>query len=270
MKKIINLVERIMLIVKNIKRDHIGSFAAFSSFFLVLSFFPMIFLIITLIKLSSNNAEKFINIIYNILPYINKDYINAIFNDFNFKPSSVISLSTVFTAWSAGKSFYALSEGFHSILDVNETRSYLTLRIRYLIFAFSFAVLISVLFFIGVFGGEIRLVPSYSYIMIGLQKLFFVITIFIILSLLYVFLPAKNILLNKLSLKNHLIASGLSSVLIYVYTVLFSLFAGIYIKYSSFYGGIAAFTTAMLWIYGSMYIILLGFRFSVFLSQKNN
>lgn len=270
MKKIINLAERIMLIVKNIKRDHIGSFAAFSSFFLVLSFFPMIFLIITLIKLSSNNAEKFINIIYNILPYINKDYINAIFNDFNFKPSSVISLSTVFTAWSAGKSFYALSEGFHSILGVKENRSYLTLRMRYLVFAFSFAVLISFLFFIGVFGGKIRLISSYSYIMLLLQKFFFVLVIFIILSILYVFLPTKNILSNKLRVKNHLIASASSSVLIYIYTVLFSVFAGIYIKYSSFYGGIAAFTTAMLWIYGSMYIILLGFRFSVFLSKKNN
>lgn len=268
MKKISNFVKRLMLTVKSVRRAHIGSFAAYSSFFLVLSFFPMIFLIITLIKLSSNNAGKFINILYNILPYINKDYINAVFNDFSFKPSSVISFSTLFTAWSAGKSFYALSEGFHSILGIKEKRNYLTLRIRYLLFSLSFAALISVLFFIGVFGGKIRLASSYSYIMLVLQKLFFVLVIFIILSILYVFLPTKNTSPNKLKLKNHLIASAASSFLIYIYTVLFSVFAGIYIKYSSFYGGIAAFTTAMLWIYGSMYIILLGFRFSVFLSSK--
>lgn len=254
--------------MQNIRREHIAAFAAYSSFFLILSFFPMIFLIITLIKISGNNGEKFINILYNILPYINRGYINAIFSDFKFRPASVISVSTFITAWSAGKSFYALSEGFQKISAVCEKQNYFFLRLRFLFFSFCFAALIALLFIIGVFGSRIHLIFTHKLFVSVLQKIFVLFAIFVVISLLYIFLPNNLSPKQKHNIKKTLISSAASSFVIFVYTNIFSLFAGIYIKHSTFYGGIATFITAMLWIYGSMYIILLGYRFLMYLFKN--
>ena len=64
----------------------------------------------------------------------------------------------------------------------------------------------------------------------------------------------------------------IASLCIYLYTVLFSLYTNIFMDNSGIYGGISAFISVMLWVYGSMYIIILGFRLSVFMNmiyQKN-
>ncbi|MBQ6893982.1 MAG: YihY/virulence factor BrkB family protein [Clostridia bacterium] len=265
-----SVLKIILSISDFIHKKHIPAYAAQSSFFLVLSFFPMVSLIITLIKLNGGVHHSFTSLVVNILPYINKDYITSILEDFSFRPSSVISLSTLVAAWSSGKSFYALSEAFSTILDSKRNRGYFALRLRSLVFSFAFAICVALLFFIGVFGGKITesilfCFPRYPYFVHILRNLFIVFILFSILSLIDVFLPEKK---TKENIKYCLLSSFASSCIIYVYTVLFSLFSGIYIKYSSFYGSIATFISAMLWIYGSMYIIILGFGFVSFLNRN--
>lgn len=270
MKHLKAVLKIILGISDFISKKHIPAYAAQSSFFLVLSFFPMVSLIITLIKLNEGAHHIFTHLVVNILPYINKNYITSILEDFSFRPSSVISLSTLVAAWSSGKSFYALSEAFSTILNSRGKRGYFALRLRSLAFSFVFAVCVAFLFFIGVFGGKINesilfWFPRYPYLVHILRNLFIVFILFTILSLIYLFLPEKK---TKESIKSCLISSFASSCIIYVYTALFSIFSDIYIKYSSFYGSIATFISAMLWIYGSMYIIILGFVFVSFLNKN--
>ena len=269
MQRIKSFFKNILAITALIKEKHISAYAAQSAFFLVLSFFPMISLIITLIKLNGGAHHSFTRLVVNILPYVNKEYIMSILEDFTFRPSSVISFSTVVAAWSSGKSFYSLSEAFSTILNVKRYRGYFFLRLRSLLFAFIFAACVTFLFFIGVFGGKINdyilfYFPRYPYLVDIVRNVFITFVLFIILSVIYIFLPQKE---ANGGIKHYLLAAFASSCIIYVYTAAFSLFADIYIKYSSFYGSIATFISAMLWIYGSMYIIILGFWFSSFLKK---
>lgn len=277
LKKILGYIKDILL---NIRSEHIGAFAAQSSFFLIMSFFPLAFLVITVLKLSPNGVQGFTNVICNIIPYANRAFLEGIFDNFVFKPTSVISVSTLLTAWSAGKSFYSLSEAFRSVLGVTESKSYFLLRFRSLIVSVVFAVVIAVLFFTGVFGDNIHYLVlsyypayfNYTYLISGIRKIFIVFILFVILSLLYIFLPDWNTYTargeKKVRIRYHLASAILSSVIIYSYTIIFSVFADIYVKYNDIYGGISALISVMLWIYGSMYILILGFRFSVFLSKK--
>lgn len=264
MHNIKSVIKHSKLFIKKIKIEHISSFSAHVSFFLILSFFPMISLIISLIKLNGGAVQLFTDVIIKLLPYIDHNYVENIFTDFGLKATSVISFSSLLAAWSSGKSFYALYEAFSSILKSKTQKGYFLLRFRFLLFSFIFALVIVILFFIGVFGGKINsfilyYFPDYPYIISLVQKLFVFFVLFIILFFIYVFLPDKT---DRLKHKTCFIASLFSSLIICLYTAIFSLFANIYIKYSSFYGGIATFISAMLWIYGSIYFLVLGFLLS--------
>lgn len=270
MQNLKSFFKNLLAIPALIKEKHISAYAAQAAFFLVLSFFPMISLIITLIKLNGGAHHSFTRLVVNILPYVNKEYIMSILEDFTFRPSSVISLSTIVAAWSSGKSFYSLSEAFSTILNVKRDRGYIFLRFRSLLFSVIFADCVTFLFFIGVFGGKINdyilfYFPRYPYLVDIVRNIFIIFVLFIILSVIYIFLPQKE---RGGSIRHYLLAAFLSSCVIYVYTAIFSLFADIYIKYSSFYGSIATFISAMLWIYGSMYIIIMGFWFVGLLNKK--
>ena len=280
MKKINNLINNIKRITVNIRSEHIGAFAAHSSFFLMMSFFPMVFLVLTILKINKNDAERFTNIIIGLIPYVNKTFVQNIFESFTFRSISAISVTTVLIAWSAGKSFYALSEAFHSILSVKEKHSYFILRIRGLIYSLVFAFVIALLFFISVFGDNLHsfvlaYYPSYSpftYLISGIRKFFVIFVLFINFGLIYIFLPDRSsycVSIKKpIFVKHHLTSAFIASIVIYAYTAVFSVFADIYIKHNHIYGGLAAFISLMLWIYGSMYILILGFRLSVFLIKK--
>ncbi len=276
LKKLLKIAKRVML---NIRREHIGAFAAQSSFFFIMSFFPMIFLVFTVLRVSKSGIESFTAIIYSIIPYAYKNVIEGIFEGLSLNPSSVISFSSLLTAWSAGKGFYALAEGFHSVLSVNEKRNYFILRIRGLFYSIAFAIIIAALFFIGVFGNNIqqsfiKLYPRYfDYInLISVIRMCFIIfVLFVILSLTYTFLPDWRSYQEcggrDIRRRFHFISAFAASICIYLYTVIFSLYANIFLEFSSIYGGINAFIAVMLWVYGSMYILILGFRLSIFLNM---
>lgn len=273
------LIKYIIHIIQRMRKEHIAAFASQSAFFIIMSFFPLCFLFVTILKITPNGVGRISTILSEAVPYIDKDIIVSVFDSFIYRPVPTISMTTLFTAWSASKSFYAIGEGFHSVLGVRERRNYFFLRLRSLVYSLGFALSLVILFFIGVFGDRINLLvtqncPQYmqfTYLISGIRKSFIIFVLFVILSLLYIFLPDWNNYMEnggqKLRLKYQLQSALLSSVVIYLYTIIFSFGANIYI-HNNIYGGAGAIVTIMLWLYGSMYILILGFRLAVFLSLR--
>ncbi len=278
MKRIISYI---LYILQRVRNEHIAAFAAQSAFFIIMSFFPLSFLFVTILKISPNGAERISDILSDIAPYINRDIIESVFDSFAYSPVPTISFTTLFTAWSASKSFYAIGEGFHSILCIREKRNYFYLRLRSLVYSIVFALSLALLFFAGVFGDRINLLISehypqytkFTYFISGIRKGFIIFALFSILSLLYIFLPDWNNYIEhggkRLKLKLQFLSAAIASFVIYLYTVIFSFGANIYI-HNNIYGGASAILSIMLWLYGSMYILILGFRLSVFLGIKKS
>lgn len=279
MKYIYKEVKRV---IKNIRNEHIGAFAAQSSFFFIMSFFPLTFLVFTVLKISRNGAKNFSDLLCKIIPYSDYNTVKEIFDNFVFNSTSVISVTTLLTAWSAGKGFYALTEGFHSVLSIGEKRNYIFLRARSLVYSIAFSVIIALLFVIGVFGKSIQntLLKNhphyfdYTYLITCVRVFFIVFILFAILILLYSFLPDWKSYTdsgkNKCKLKYRIFSALVSSMSIYIYTIIFSVYSRTFMDYNNIYGGISAFISIMLWLYGSMYIIILGFRLSMYLNGEFN
>ena len=216
MKKIKYFYHRISNVVKNIRNEHIGAFAAQSSFFFIISFFPITFLIFTVLNVSKTGAEKFYDLLCKIIPYSDYDVVKSLFINYTIDTTSVISLTTVLTAWSAGKGFFAHAEGFHSVLSITEKRNYIFLRLKSLVYSAAFSVITAILFIIGVFGKSLQntllkrypVYFGYSYVF-SFIRVFFI--IFVLLFILY--LLCTQILSSFLSLLGFVSCLGrLSSV----------------------------------------------------------
>ena len=232
-------------------------------------------------KIRQDFSLAFLNFIYGIIPYSQREITENILVGFVYKSSSVISFTTLLAAWSAGKGFYALAEGFHSVLHINETRNYVYLRFKCLLYSVAFSIIISILFILGVFGKTIQdillkhypMYFDYTYLITGVRVSFIVFMLLILIYLLISFLPDwKSYVENgnkKVRAKIRLFCSLISSFVIYIYTVVFSLATNFFMDTSNWYGSIGALVSVMLWLYWSMYIIILSLRLSIFLDKSS-
>mgnify|MGYP003294029081 CR=1 FL=1 len=128
MKKIIN---KINVFFEDINTNYIDEHAAACSYYTILSFIPLIILILTLAQYFGITEEFFIFILEGIVPsdILNEAIISIVKETFS-KSISTITISAIFTFWSAGKAFYALCKGLNVVYEVKENKYYILFRIK--------------------------------------------------------------------------------------------------------------------------------------------
>ena len=271
LEKTYEYFKKILLTFRN---EHISAFAAYSAFFLILSFLPMLVLIFTI---SNIVGVDLINIISTL--NVNNPYLNKIITDSALSSTAVISVSTIFTAWSAGRAFHAIIEGFNVVLKINSRKNYIFLRIRSLLFSLIFALVFVGLIVIGMFGDLIYqfIVKNYFFqfdnMLFGVGRAFFAISVlFVILLVTYRFAPDWQKWCEKSNHKKErmlpvVVSSAITSITIYAFTHIFYLYVDLFSNIPKYYGSMSALAVVMLWIYGSLYVVLAGFKLTVHLKK---
>lgn len=240
-------------------------------------------LVLSVLKLLNIDMVKIYELIALYASGAEVAMAKRVFDDAALSAPSAISIGTVFTAWSAGRAFHALAEGFHSSLGIVTDKNYFFLRLRSLIFSLFFSLVIAILVIIGLFGNSIhsfvlRVYPAYSsyyYLVKALQIVFVCITLFVIIIVLYKFLPDWEMCTSsyksrgRMKLKTLFVPSLLSAAVIYLFTFAFSIYVSYFAPYSLAYGSIASLVCIMLWLYGAMYVVLLGFRLSIYIKIRH-
>ena len=233
LEKTYEYFKKILLTFRN---EHISAFAAYSAFFLILSFLPMLVLIFTI---SNIVGVDLINIISTL--NVNNPYLNKIITDSALSSTAVISVSTMFS----------------------------------LIFALVFVGLIV----IGMFGDLIYqfIVKNYFFqfdnMLFGVGRAFFAISVlFVILLVTYRFAPDWQKWCEKSNHKKErmlpvVVSSAITSITIYAFTHIFYLYVDLFSNIPKYYGSMSALAVVMLWIYGSLYVVLAGFKLTVHLKK---
>ena len=134
----------------NMNEDHIGEFSAQCSYYTILSFIPFIILLITMIQYTSIEQQAIFDAISKIIPSSMNDMVVGIVREVYSKSIGTISISIIFTLWSAGKGLYALAKGLQSVYKTKgENRlDFIYLRLKSLetiIFIFLIAVRINII-----------------------------------------------------------------------------------------------------------------------------
>lgn len=261
MKRVKNYYENIMKYADDITADHVGAYAAQTSYFFMLCMIPIILLLLTLVQYTPVTKADVMTAVIQVFPTSVDSLITSIVNQVYNQSTGVIPVTIIVALWSAGKGVLAITTGLNCVYKCRETRNYIFLRIRATIYTLMFLVVILLLLILSVFGNSLNIfiaehVPIMKRLADKLIEVRIIITpvVLIVFSLLsYKFLPNRR---DKLL--RQLPGAVFTAIGWMVVSWIFSVYVDIFKGFSSMYGSLTTIVLIMLWMYFCMYSLLLG------------
>ena len=249
--------------------EHMGAFAAQSAFFLFLSFFPIVNIIITLPKFLPITKEQLLDIIYYVLPYKFETYIGDIVSEMYSKTSgSMTVISVVIAIWSAAKGIMAIRNGLNEVYRSRESRNYLIIRGISSIYTIVFVILLVALIPINMFGTQIaRFIldkfPQYAnetWLILSLRGSATFIVLFVMFELMYTIVPTR-----KLKFRNQVPGAFFAAFSWVAVTKIFSLYIDVYASQTYLYGSLTTVIMLLFWMYFVIYLVFVGAQINEYL-----
>lgn len=241
--------------------DHVGAYAAQSAFFLVLSFFPFVLLLLSVIQFTPVTEAMIMNMIQTAIPDSFKALVISVVNEIYTRSGSVVPISAVVAVWSAAKGFQALNNGLNVINQVKETRNWFYMRLRAMIFTIIFIVAIVATLLLLVFGRTIQrwMIGNWPWIEGVTAFIMQFRTIVMLFALAVAFLCFYKFLPNrKAKFKYQLPGALLTAVSWAAFSYFFSIYLDHFQGYMTMYGSLTTIILTMLWVYFCMYLFLIG------------
>lgn len=248
-------------IAGKINRDRIRAYAAESAFFTIMSFFPMLMLLLLLVQYTPLDQKQVLDTLEEITPFRMMELMEPIVKSV-YNSSFLLVPWTVFAAiWTAGKGIMGISDGLNSIYRINETKNYIVVRIRAA--CYTLVMLVAVILSLGilVFGygiweqlrKTVAWIGDFPQSVMVLLLLCAMLLLIILFLLMYMFLPDK-----RMNVWDQLPGAVFSAVSWAVFSYGFSIYLEYSVKMSMIYGGLATLVIAMLWLYCCMYLLFIG------------
>lgn len=255
-----------------IKKVDITGLGSQLAFFFLMSLFPLLIFIITLLPyLHLDQSQIFLFIrdyapesVYNLI----HDTLGEILENRN---GGLLSIGILATIWSASKGMNALTKALNRSYFVDETRSFLVARGMSIVFTVALIAVLIVALLLPVFGQQIgSLAFSYFGLEEGFLKLWGSlrwllppILIFVVFSAIYWVVPNLKIQLRSV------LGGALFATVGWILTSLaFSYYVGNFGNYSKTYGSIGAIIVLMLWLYFSAIILMLGGQLNAVMTER--
>lgn len=255
--------EKINELSKNMKEDHISESSAQCAYYTILSFIPFVILLITLIQYTHIDQQTLFNVISKIIPSSMNEFVLGIVKEVYSKSIGTISISIIFTLWSAGKGLFALTKGLHSVYNINgeKQKSVIYLRLMSIIETIIFIVLIMIGLVLLVFGNSLKSIiqnhfgalENFNIFLQVLTEIGFIFATFIIFLLLYKFMPK-----HKVTLKSQIPGAVFGAIALNVISFVFSKYLDIFKGFSITYGSLTTLMLVMMWTYLCFYSLFLG------------
>ena len=237
-------------------------YAANASFFIVLSVFPALLLLLGLLRYTPLEVERLGEMLAGFLPDALLESVEElILLTYDNTSGITLGLSVVTTLWSAGRGIYGIIAGLNVVYGVEEERGYFHIRLLGVIYTFAFLVLLLLTLGLHVFGTKLLILLGKSRdpflrALLEVIDLRFFLLLFLqtaVFTVLYMVLPNRK---NRLgdSLPGALLAS--SGWL--VFSDLYSIYVEHFATLSNVYGSVYALALSMLWLYFCMAIVFYG------------
>ncbi len=267
----VRFIAKVFEYLDGTRDEHIPAFAAQSAFFLFLSFFPIISLVLTFTDIFPFTKEELLRLIYQVIPADFEPLIYQIVDDiYKNASSSVAIISLVIALWSAAKGFMAIRNGLNEVYRSRDTRNYVVSRSISMIYTAVFIVIIVVLILLNIFGRQIAgwLIARYpesqqvTVFVYSFRSIASFVVVFVLLVLLYTFIPNRKLHLMRQ------IAGAMFAALAWVGIArVFSLVVDNFIGNSSVYGSLTTLVLIMIWLYYVSLMIFIGAMVNEFIYE---
>jgi membrane protein len=270
-KTLIKLIRQFLV---KTQADHIEAYSAQAALFIIISFFPFIMMLLSIIKFFPVQESTMLKLFTQIFPSGVNSWVVSVITELYDTSSSktLISVTAITTFWSAGKGFLAIMKGLNSIYDIKETRNYIFLRATSALYTLFFAIMLLITMVLFVFGNRLYLwieqrfpfLLDTALIIISFRTIVGLIILILSFLSLYIIVPnRKSGILDELP-GAFLCAAGWMG-----FSYAFSFYFDNFSNFSSTYGSLTAIVLFMLWMYFLMYILFLGSEFNLILQSKD-
>ena len=261
MKHILLIYNLVRDFLKRMKDDHVGAYASQAAYFMMLSFIPIIMLLLALIKYTPVTETMIQRLLNESMPAAVYPMVMSIVEEVYNRSVNLIPVTILVALWSSGRALLAISRGLNRIYGVSETRNYIALRVRSTIHTVFMLVSIVLSLTVLVFGNMIheliqRRIPIIAHItgfVISARTLIMLTALVMFFTLIYRYLPNRKAPLLLQVPGAVFTASAWSG-----FSFVFSLYVDWFGNYSRIYGSLTTLILVMLWLYACMYIAMIG------------
>lgn len=264
---IISIVSFIRSFLRKLRDDFITAFSAQAAFFIILSFFPFVMFLLTLIQYLPFTKGDLLITFSGIIPDAFESLLITLIEEIYDKASgTVISITVITALWSASKGFVAIVKGLNSVYGIDETRNYIKLRLISIFYTLTFAGMIIVSLGFLVFGNRIylwvsdkfNLLNDLALLIISLRTVVGFCVLILFFMALYLYIPNRKSKFIK-ELPGAIITAGGWMGFSYLYSFYIDNMG----NYSYMYGSLTAIVLLMVWLYACMYIMFIGAELNV-------
>ncbi len=256
------LIGKSIAFARYVSQANITAYATNACYFIVLSLFPALVLLLGLLRYTGLSVDTLTDILGGFLPdALLPAAQKLIVSTYRSSTGTVISLSVLTALWSSSRGVYGVLTGLNAIYDVPENRGYWYTRGMSVFYTFAFLIVLLLTLVLHVFGTTIigwlpvsdsplftllaNAVDLRFFLLLGLQTLVF--------TAMFMFLPNRK---NKFM--ESLPGALLSSIGWLVFSDLFSIYVENFNSYANIYGSVYAVALGMLWLYCCVCIIFFG------------
>lgn len=249
-------------LVISLARLDVPVYAANAAYFIILSAFPMVMLLLNILSYTTLSGGALLEILEQVIPEALMPPVSRLLNGmFASSSTTLVSVSALATLWASSRGVYGILVGLNRIYGVQEDRGYIFTRLLSLVYTFLFLLVLLLTLALHVFGQTILAqIPhtdsrAIQFVMEIISSRFLVLLVIqtAVFTAMFMFLPNRR---NKLltSLPGALLAS-LGWLL---FSDVFSIYVSHFGNYSTIYGSLSAVAIAMLWLYTCMAIVFYG------------
>ena len=258
--------------LRQIAEYRIPLYSANAAFYIILSVFPALILVVGLLPYVGFSENDLLSSIRGVVPTVLEPVIANIVYDMSRSSSGVLlSLTALVAVWSSSSGVYCIHVGLNAIHRGKESRGYFLRRLLCMGYMLLLIAALMLTLIIHGFGQEIAdwcqrgTVPILRLFVKLLQfrALILAVMLSTLFSAIYCVFPNK-----KLKLRDCLpgaIAAALGWLL---FTHLFSFYVRHSNSYSVFYGSLSAIAFGMLWLYICICILFYGALLNLWLEKK--
>lgn len=266
------IVDRLYAVVRHLAKQKIAQHAAGTGYFIVLSVFPLLVLVLALLRYTGLQVETLMDLLDGFLPdALMPSARKLILNTYQNTSGAVISLSAVTGLWSASRGIYGLLTGLNAIYEVKESRGYFYTRGISVFYTFLFLLMLIATLLLNVFGTTLlQMLPLGNLTLV--QFLWDIVDWrFLVMLLLQtalftaMFMALPN---HRNTFRESLPGAVLASLGWLIFSDLYSIYVRNFHGYANIYGSVYAVALSMLWLYFCMSIVFYGGALNHYLAQK--
>ena len=265
------LIGRTVHIYRHIIALDVPLHAANAGFFIILSLFPSLVLILSLLRYTGLQVSSLVEVLASFIPGALMPTVEElVLNTYENASAGLVGISAITAVWSASKGVYGLLTGLNTVYGVSEDRGWLYTRLISIVYTFLFFGLLLLTLVLHVFGSSLLTLLPISRsrllrILTGLVDFRFILLLIVqtaVFMLIFAFLPNGR---NRI--RDTIPGALLTSLGWLVISWLFSIYVDNFASLSNIYGSVYTIALSMLWLYFCLSLIFYSAAFNQYLED---